>query len=202
MLNLPQFLFINGPAGSGKSTLSGLICESHRKVWPESFAEPIRDALRAVFFPEDGVMPGPDRVDFRDAKIKKSNLLHLAGLEMVEECADPLVRQAMIDFSESFMKPRFGQKIFGQLLWKRCEEQRHWYDHFVVDDSGFAPEAEYVISQAGAANCVLIRLHRAGCTFAGDSRSYVTLPIHSIDLHNDGAAQEMLATLQLELGNL
>lgn len=206
-LSLPRFVFINGPARSGKSTLAKLICDSNPSAWRESFAEPIREMLRAVFFPEDSLIEGPDRIDFRDGAIKKQAILKLAGIPLPEDVGIAQhyipVRQVMIDFSETFMKPRFGVDIFGRLLWKRCEEQSHWYSSFIIDDSGFESEARFIASQVGPERCYLIRLHRKGHDFAGDSRSYIDLsPVPFMDLVNDGAAAEMLHALQLEFGTL
>lgn len=205
MLNLPRFVFINGPSGSGKSTLAKAIIDSVPACWPDAFAEPIREMIRAVFFPEDG--PIYFEHDLKDGNVKKQELYRLAGLISPKE-ADPklypiTVRQAMIDFSEGYMKTNFGIDVFGRLLWKRCMEQDLWYSHFIIDDSGFVPEASYVISQSSPADCLLIRLHRTGCSFTGDSRSHITLDsVRTIDLHNDGAASEMMAALELELGNI
>lgn len=197
MMQLPKFIFINGPAGSGKSTLATMLCEANTKVWRESFAEPIREMLYAVFFPNEGVIERT--IDFRDGTIKKRNLLQFAGLKVNHVCVDPLVRQAMIDFSERYMKPNFGQDIFGQLLLARCQEQETWYDHFVIDDSGFAPEAQVVIAAAGAEHCLLIRLHRDGCDFVGDSRGYIDLAVRTLDIHNNAEPAAMLDTLQANL---
>jgi len=201
MLTLPQFVFINGPAGSGKSTLSDLICSKTSACWPEAFAEPIRDMIQTVFFPNDG--PVSYSFNLKDGEVKRKNLLALAGLVDPPEVAQgPTVRQAMIEFSQGYMKSCFGENIFGKLLWRRCQEQSHWYSHFVIDDSGFLPEAQYIINEAGADECLLIRLHRKGVDFSGDSRGYIDLPIRTIDLHNDGPALEMIDELELALGSL
>lgn len=198
MLNLPRFVFINGPSGSGKSTLAGLLCSTSDKCWQESFAEPIRDMIRTVFFPEQG--PINYDVDLKDGPTKKIFLKQLANLDV--KAVGPTLRQAMINFSEGYMKPNFGQDIFGHLLWKRCQDQSLFYDHFIIDDSGFAPEARFIIDQVGTDNCVLIRLHRNGCDFTGDSRSYVDLPIKTIPVRNDSVPLAMLDELHLKLGNL
>lgn len=199
MLNLPKFLFINGPVGSGKSTLAKLICNSQPRVWRESFAEPIRQMIYTVFFPEEG--PVDFEINLRDGPTKAKILHDLARLE--GKAPKISVRLAMIDFSEHYMKPKFGQDVFGQLCYKRCQAQETWYDHFVIDDSGFTAEAQYVIDKAGAANCVLIHLRRAGLNFTGDSRGYIELHgTRTIDLDNDGAPMEMIDQLQLEFGNL
>lgn len=202
-MQLPKFLFINGPAGSGKSTLASLLCSSQPACWRESFAEPIRDMIRTVFFPNDGPL-WEQTPDLRDGAVKKRNMLELAGLELTDGNAlDPLVRGTMIAFSEDFMKKLFGPQIFGQLLVSRCREQELFYSTFVIDDSGFPQEASYVISQHGASSCALIRLHRDGHSFAGDSRGYISLDgVRSIDLHNNSVPLAMLDQLELEFSNL
>lgn len=201
-LNLPHFLFINGPAGSGKSTLAEMICSSNPFAFRESFAEPIREMIYSVFFPSD-VVNRP--VDLRSGPVKSTNLGVLAKLWSPMTNGDSVapattVRDAMIVFSEKFMKPNFGQDIFGRLLYSRCCEQTMFYQHFIIDDSGFPLEASYVISRVGASSCHLVRLHRRGHSFSGDSRNYISLPgVQTLDLHNDGTPAEMLDMLALEL---
>lgn len=198
-LNLPHFLFINGPAGSGKATLAEMICQSNPEAFRESFAEPIREMIYAVFFPSD-VVTRP--VDLRSGPVKATSLRQLAHLNDSETVETPLVsvREAMIDFSEKFMKPNFGQDIFGRLLYSRCVEQTMFYQHFIIDDSGFSPEAQYVISKVGQDSCQLVRLHRNGCDFSSDSRGHISLPgVQTLDLHNDGTPSEMMDMLALEL---
>lgn len=203
-MKLPKFLFINGPAGSGKSTLANLLCTTYPHCWRESFAEPIRDMIRTVFFPEYGPLWDSEGVpDLRDGEVKKQRLAMLAHLENDPDAYPATVRQAMIGFSEDYMKKLFGDNVFGQLLWHRCCEQSLWYNHFIIDDSGFAGEAAYVISKEGADACALIQLHRDGCNFSGDSRGYITLPkVKTIKIENNGAASEMLDVIQLEFGGL
>lgn len=197
-LNLPKFIFINGPAGSGKSTLAEQITSLHPECFRESFAEPIRSMIYSVFFPSDG--PLEYRYNLREQKIKSSRLATLAGLD-IEAGDNPSTREVMIEFSESFMKRLFGPDIFGRLLWQRCAEQTHFYESFVVDDSGFVDEAAYVIGRVGKDNCHLVRLHRTGTHYRGDSRGYISLEgVQTLDLHNDGSPELMLQTLAIELG--
>lgn len=192
MLNLPKFTFINGPAGSGKSTLAKLICDTDKDVWRDGFAEPIRQAIYSVFFPEEG--PIHYDLDLKDQKVKSSPFPFRE---------DFTYRDAMISFSEDWMKPYFGRDIFGRLAFQRCVEQEMFYDKFVFDDSGFKEEAEYIVRFASPPSCLLIRLHREGCNFTGDSRSYIILDgVPTINLHNDGKSEDLLASLQLQLGNI
>lgn len=190
MVSLPKYTFINGPAGSGKSTLASLLCKADPSLWRESFANPIREMLLTVFFPEEN--PISPSLDLRSGEVKQRILPYSE--------ASFSIRKAMISFSEDWMKPKFGNSIFGKLAFARCTEQEMFYDRFVFDDSGFAEEAQYIIEQVGVANCALIRLHRAGHSFSGDSRMHISLPCKSLDLHNDGNPSDLLASLELAWG--
>lgn len=202
-LNLPHFLFINGPPGSGKSTLAEAIIRENPLAFRESFAEPIREMLYTTFFPSD-IINRP--IDLRSGPIKEMSLIKLAKLNAPDEAFEGdsvSVRAAMIEWSEGYMKKLFGPSIFGRLLLSRCVEQSAFYEHFIIDDSGFFDEAQYVVSRVGSDSCHLIRLHRLGCSFHGDSRGYISLPkVQTFDLFNNGTSDEMMAALQLELGNL
>lgn len=96
MLNLPKFLFINGPPGSGKSTLAKMLCDSDPSVWRESFAEPIHQMMYAVFFPEQG--PIHYSLDLRDGEVKKRPMP--LGRE---DDGSMTIRSAMISFSEDWI---------------------------------------------------------------------------------------------------
>lgn len=200
-INLPLFVFVNGPPESGKSTLCRLLAESLPSVWRESFAEPIRAMILTTFFPDQG--PIDYSIDLRDANVKAAQLLPLAGIEPSVQhgiIMDLTVRAAMINWSENYMKRFFGDEIFGKLAYRRCQEQAHFYDTFLFDDSGFVPEAQFIIDQVGAARCALIRLHREGTSFAGDSRGYIQLPCQSIDLQNDGSPTDLLRQVEAVFG--
>lgn len=199
MINLPLFVFVNGPPESGKSTLCKLLTDSQPSVWQEGFAEPIRAMILSTFFPDQG--PLEYSIDLKDAKVKASPLLALAGIDPGIPAAGGLtVRRAMIEWSDNYMKRLFGPAIFGQLAYRRCQEQAHFYETFIFDDSGFVHETQFIIDQVGAARCFLIRLHREGCTYDSDSRSYIDLPCSSADIVNDGTEAELLQKLEALFG--
>lgn len=188
---LPRFTFINGPAGSGKSSLAKALAFEDDNLWVEGFAEPIRAAIQATFFPDDGPMPARD---YKDEMVKSAEF-------PFQTPTGPITfRQAMISFSEDWMKKKFGEDIFGRLAFSRCVEQEYFYDRFVFDDSGFTAEATPIITHASPENCLLIRLEREGKNFKGDSRGYITLPCKTITLLNDGTIADLLDKIALQLG--
>lgn len=79
------------------------------------------------------------------------------------------VREAMIYISEIVMKPRFGKDYFGVARAKAIQESE-----IAVDSStGFVEELPPLIKRLGQDNILLIRIHREGATFEGDSRGYI-----------------------------
>ena len=84
-------------------------------------------------------------------------------------CLNLSIREAMIYISEVVMKPRFGENYFGVARAKAIQE-----GEIAVDSStGFEEELPPLIERLGQENILLIRVHREGATFEGDSRSYI-----------------------------
>jgi hypothetical protein len=202
-IQLPTFLFINGPPRSGKATFAQAIAEVVPGVWTESFMEPTRQALLSVFFPEEVVSPP---FSFRDPEVKAKNLYQFAQLDIepdldASDLPTPTVRDAMISFADDYMRQLFGADIFGRLLYRRCLAQRNWYAHFIIDDAGFGAETNFIVKEVGAANCALIRLHRTGCSFKSDNRDYISLhEVRTIDAYNDSTPDHLLEVIRKEFG--
>lgn len=92
-------------------------------------------------------------------------------------------RQAYIAMSEQAVRPVFGLNHWGSVLAARVV--RSSARLFVIPDSGFASENPPLLEAVGADNVLLIRVHRQGKTFEGDSRSYIELPgVKTVDLLN------------------
>jgi hypothetical protein len=96
-------------------------------------------------------------------------------------------REFLIWISEEVVKPRFGKQHFGQLL-KRELDKSILYGTYVCSDGGFTEELEpFIIDPEWTV--AIVRLHRTGCTFEGDSRNYIEylgINIPQIDIHNNG----------------
>ena len=165
-----KILLVNGPPRSGKDTLADALPMQTLK-----FATPLRTGVPAMF--------GIPQETYDDL------------IENHKETPTPLLqgmspREAQIWLSEEVMKPKFGPFIFGQILVGTAKTVS---GPVVVSDSGFYEEAQVVVEEFGPENVRLIRLHRDGCTFAGDSRSYIAQDdVLSIDIKNDGTVQDLL----------
>jgi hypothetical protein len=194
ILPLPKFTFINGPKESGKGTLAKLLRASDPNIFIESFAQPIRDALIATFWPEESICSS---FNLTDTDVKKRDM----PLPPRHPLTPNTIRDAMISFSEDWMKPRWGEDVFGKLALRRCQENEIFYSRFVFDDCGFTEEVNHIVKAAGAESCLILRLDRPGHSFVGDSRNYVNIPdVNLIPLLNDASPEDLLSKLQLALG--
>lgn len=162
-----RFIFLNGPPRSGKDACAHFI-EYFCDATPMKFATPLYNGVGGVFGLD------PMQWSFYYENAKETPLPQLENLSP---------REAMIWLSEEVMKPNFGQDVFGRNFVHRARAESG--QRFAVSDSGFVTEAQAVLDQFGAANCLLIRIERPGHNFEGDSRSYISLPCTTIDLCND-----------------
>lgn len=77
-------------------------------------------------------------------------------------------RQALIFVSEDIIKPNFSKLYFGESLAKSLDEGVN-----VISDGGFDDEMIPIIQAVGKENILIIKIKRDGCSFEGDSRSYL-----------------------------
>lgn len=189
MIRLPQFVFLNGPARSGKSTIARALAEQDKNLSVCSFAEPIRMALLSTFHPEQMTQG----IDLRDGAVKAS-LIPGTGVTY---------RQWMVAYSEQFMKPLFGKQIFGDLAKRFVEDLTMYYDRFVFDDARFEDEIRPFANAFGGQNILIVRVERSGASWSNEpSGSDLTkvIGVHHAAIVNNGTPQDSLSMLALALG--
>lgn len=167
------FVYLNGPAGSGKNTIANWMTEACGfNQW--SFAAPMKAMVQRAFFPERA---GETEEYWEDLKRKNVPVFH--GMSL---------RELYIWFSEVVIKPQFGQdfwgkqlanKVLGALevenvssLWGDNFSQRHLH---VITDCGFEAEVWPVVRTFARDTHVILQVHRQGFSFDGDSRRFVEL---------------------------
>jgi hypothetical protein len=173
-----KIVFLNGPPRCGKDFAGQLLLLLDPGIRVDKFARKLKEATHALYG-----MPELAHDAFEDRK--DTPLPEFLALTP---------RQAYIAVSERYMKPMHGVDVFGRMLLKDLRSA--WTGTAVITDSGFAAEAKPLLEWAGPANCTLVRIHREGCTFEGDSRSYIDLPVRTIDIVNPGTKPEFLALLR------
>lgn len=181
----PKIVLLNGPPGCGKDTVANILANQSPSATVVKFATPLKTVAKHLYCHGDdklfAQMDSPKEKDIdRDLFFGKS------------------CRQVQIDISEEYAKPMHGENVFGKILASTIAfKMEKGYDTFFVSDSGFRPEAIELINQFGVECITLIRLHRDGKTFEGDSRNYISLDDHNVvahDLHNPEGNVEELVT--------
>lgn len=158
-----NIILFNGPPRSGKDTAAKMVYYDHfrrqypNKLYPlwEKFSFPNKRAFAGMM----GL--GIDMLGYVDPwEDRKSDIVPSLGVSY---------RQWQIDYSEKFMKPLYGNDIFGRLFLDRVSHYNPKFFIPIVSDCGFQVEADILRDH----NVLLFRMERDGCTFAGDSRQPV-----------------------------
>lgn len=149
-----HIVFLNGPPSSGKDHFARIL-NARLGFKNEKFAKPITDGVSGMF--------GLNHIELEKYRGEAKD-------EPAPLFGDLTPRDVWISFSEQWAKPTFGQEIFGNLAAHRCRMSN--FDRICFSDSGFDREARAVCG-AVEGKKLLIRIFREGCSFEGDSRSYI-----------------------------
>lgn len=168
-----KIVLLNGPPGSGKDEIAKQMMRSRRNSGLiHKFAHTVKVGCHGLF----NLLDEKGRV-----------LPHDYFEEMKEIPSDRFMgmtpREAYIWYSEDVMKPKFGKSIFGNLTAERIRKDvtmhgwnRHTRGVVFISDSGFYHEALAMQFAFGDASVCLVNVKAPGCTYKGDSRSYIDLP--------------------------
>lgn len=178
-----KIVFINGPKGVGKDTLGLKLKEHYNPLWVQTgtflpacikMARPIKDMLRTMF------SLSPEEYAF---------FIEGTGKDVAcERFFGYSPRHLMIDFSEQWAKRLFGPEVFGKLM---VQNQSLINRLCFITDTGFGPETKPITIRFGSQHCALIRLHRLGLNYSGDSRDTVEIPgVISTDISTDTTIEE------------
>jgi hypothetical protein len=184
-----NILLLNAPPSAGKDTVAKfMVAYFNRKAIPWHFLRMSHPNKRAFAGLVDAPIDRWGNVDeWEGQKDLPSELL-----------GGKTYREWQIGFSESFMKPTFGNDIFGRLFVNEIEkrllwsEARNWPGYVIVPDLGFDIEATTVRDLLPDARTLIIHIKRPGANFSNDSRSYISPPGMALtSLHNDGNLEQL-----------
>lgn len=173
---------LNAPANAGKDMvaeyLTSLGCIGEYEVHHKEFKKPLFDIAKAV------------------AQIKDHEWDKLYTREFKEVPSSKLFgrspREHMIHTSENLIKPVYGNLYFGNVLAMSLD-----YGINVVSDSGFYSELVPIVDKVKASNILLVRIHRDGCSFDGDSREYLyDTGCKEVDVYNDKSPEDLFYTIE------
>lgn len=154
-----KIIILNAPPSAGKDEIATGLCVNFDTVHEE---------MKTPLFTIGAAMLGMDEDLFRCKYANRE------WKEQIHPFIGMTIRQLFINISENMLKPMLGISVFGKLAAKRmCIDTFEDYG-YVFSDGGFDYELMPLIDKFGADSIYVCRLHREGCTFEGDSRSYFT----------------------------
>jgi hypothetical protein len=159
-MSLQTCVILNGPPNVGKDTLAFMLEDYGFKKMAFKDQLYIDTSMRYQVPLETLINRASDRV------FKELPWLLLEHPE-TQQILSP--RQALIETSENYIKPKYGKDYFGQAAVRACRRKHAVLA--VFSDGGFPEEIKPL--QEAYLNTVIIRLHRQGLSFAGDSRSWL-----------------------------
>lgn len=171
---MSTIILLNGPPGSGKDMAATFIRKDlgADKCTNFRMKTPLWNIFQAMFALTD---------------MQLHNMVNTPQKDMEQEMLHGRTpREVLIDISENFLKPRFGNEFLGELLARRINYSPcQWA---TVSDSGFTEEARPLLSKFSRQNVFCIQLSRDGTSFVNDSRSYIdcdSLGIQHVLIKND-----------------
>ena len=179
-----KVVILNGPPNCGKDTLADAMWHDYTGAQVERRA--MKDGL--IDLTADLLLVDREwfRVVCADRDWKEEPMDRLGGRSP---------RQALIYVSEEVVKPAFGSDYFGRYAANNLEQGAL----NIFSDGGFVEEVIPLLNAVGLDNVLLVQLFRNGCSFEGDSRSYLPREMftHSATLYN-----ERLPTAKSDLAHI
>ncbi len=179
-----RIVLLNGPPRCGKDTVASHLVP-YFQFEKMKFAAPLKRMAAALLDMDVSAVERHKDAEFNIlCKEIESEDVNFGNKTYTYGQKDTL-RRLLINMSEGFLKPHYGDTFFGRVAYR--ELARSSANLIIFTDSGFAPEASTIIRQCGKQNVLLVRLHRESCTFEGDSRSYLPdISGTNVDVENDG----------------
>jgi hypothetical protein len=189
---LPTLIFLNGPAGSGKTTLAeALVARDPDAVTQYHHASPLwamMDCLTSI----DPETDAENWKDYNDPEVKAAPI-PFAGPRLPDLI--PTYRDALISLGQ-WSRDTFGPWALARLAVTATREYlTSGFSTVVFPACRTMEDIELLAAVAGPKNCLLVRLFRDGHSFASDLGDYIPenyLRLPTVDLHNSGTVEDLL----------
>lgn len=184
---LPKYTFITGANGSGKTTLANLLFDSVMGLQSFSFAAPIDDGIRAMFYGNDPL------VNLKDEAAK---------LEPVPGFPAVTLREAKNKFGDA-LRSIFGPLAMGEIALSKVKLDDGYFERFVFDDARRLADVRPIVEAYGKENTLMIDIMRPGYTLNRQTFTHDealrTACGRFVTISNDGEAKDLPTRLQAAL---
>lgn len=183
---MKKVVILNGSPNSGKDVAAEEMCDrldaDGWTVYHKQFKERLIDITTAIY----GIS-GCEWNNIYTREGKEQPYYKLHGMSP---------RQALIHVSENIVKLHFKSDFFGAAAAQTLREGIN-----IFSDGGFIEELRPIISEVGASNILIVRIHRDGCSFNNDSRKYLPDDIGpiTVDIYNNGTVEEFFDNVENEI---
>lgn len=179
---MTKVIILNGPPNSGKDTIGEAIMELLRRDHNCKFSDIYHGQFKKVLL----------EILSTTLRISEHSLMQIYNNRELKDTPLAIfgghsIREAMISISEDYIKPIFGKDYIGRM---ELSQIRIGKPKFAIyTDGGFIDEIRPLFADP-LIELHIVQIHRDGCSFAGDSRGYLTGPevCHCIyELQNNGS---------------
>lgn len=179
-----RIVLLNGPPRCGKDTAASHLVP-YMQFQKMKFAAPLKRAVCGLLDMSESALENHKDEPFNILSRETQVPIDDYGGTKLEYSEKETPRRLLIDLSESFLKVKYGNSFFGRVAVREINRSAH--SLIIFTDSGFIDETSVIIKQYRKENVLLIRLHREGCDFKSDSRSYLdNIAGYNVDIDNNG----------------
>lgn len=177
-----------------------LFCVNPVRYWEiyndRSFKElPLPDFRVTISTPDRDLLEHSLGYNIQEDSVYRNPSL-LVGGKVAKFTVNLSIREAMIYVSEVICKPRWGEDYFGVARANSLQEYE-----LAVDASSAAferngeitcDEIPPLLERVDMEDILLLRIHRPGFTYEGDSRRYIPDGVidNTVDVYNNGTLEE------------